>query len=54
VEASEWGGDRPAAVVMVTNGHPVWWGEITDGGEWGARRGVVAAVSGGEMTSEWR
>jgi hypothetical protein len=26
VEASEWGEDRPAVVVMAINGHPVRWG----------------------------
>jgi hypothetical protein len=31
VEASEWGGDQPAAVVMAINGHPVRWGGKIEG-----------------------
>jgi hypothetical protein len=31
VEASKWGGDRPAAVVMAFNGHPIRW-ERENGG----------------------
>jgi hypothetical protein len=46
VEASKWGGDRPAALVMAINGHPVWWGGKMEG-EWGVKRGVLAVVLGG-------
>jgi hypothetical protein len=31
VEASEWGGDQPAALVMAINGHPVRWGGKIEG-----------------------
>jgi hypothetical protein len=31
VEASELGGDRPAAVVMTISGHPVQWGRKMEG-----------------------
>jgi hypothetical protein len=31
VEASEWGEDRPAVVVMAINGHPVRWGGKMEG-----------------------
>jgi hypothetical protein len=54
VEASEWGGDRRAAMVMAINGHPVWWERENRGGEWGVKRGAAAAILGGKGMPEWR
>jgi hypothetical protein len=53
VEASEWGGDQPTAVVMATNGHLVQWRGKTEGVEWGVKRGAAAAILGAEGMPEW-